>query len=243
MTAAVSVAVAPQHVKTRAHALADLAIKQLHDAPGMVMVHGESGTGKSEAVEQIVGEAGLPAGWMAVPPVANYKRTLQRLLEALTGLPAQGTATELELQLTDIVLAGPRLLVVDKAERISAMFARMVCDLRDLAGSQLSTVLIGDTSDVLVRFEFLRTRVTRRIRFERLAGDEIGPLLAQLHPMYVAAPAALINAVDDEFAQGLLAHWASFTKDAVALMSRHDIKELTEEVVTNVLTHQGVTSV
>ena len=137
---------------------------------------------------------------------------------------------------------GPRVVVVDEAQRLTRECIELLRHLHDHPATRFALVLVGGDGawEVLSREPTLRSRVFPSVTFSALAPAEVCELIGAFHPIYRGVEAVLmLLLVDDHFAHGNLRDWASFTYTAAKLCADHGRDRLDEEAARNAFTLHG----
>jgi hypothetical protein len=159
-------------------------IRHAARAKRSVLVTGPAGTGKTNAVRYVLRDQ--PFAEVTFSDAPNRRETLDAIHEGLLGEPGQGSAASIERALRRAIRVEPFFLVVDEVESLSAQRISLLRKLEDIAGSQLTLVLIGDTEAVATIRSDARLfgRVRGHIGFEPMNYRAAAKYLPAYHPAY-----------------------------------------------------------
>ncbi|MCD2191688.1 ATP-binding protein [Actinomycetospora soli] len=221
----------------------DQAVEHLLDTAAMGVVHGPAGLGKSYAVEQALARHPATAvSWVEFPSRPTMRLVAAAMFTDLTRLDA-GRRSRFALtdELIEALSRGPRVIVVDEAQRLNKDCIEFLRYLHDDRRTRFALLLVGgdDAWTVLSREPMLRSRIYRRVALDPLSGREVCDLLGALHPIYDNVDRELLLLVDDNVGHGNLRHWAAFTRSAVALCASTGRDRLDEEIARNVFAVHG----
>ncbi|MBG0850324.1 ATP-binding protein [Streptomyces spinoverrucosus] len=189
-------------------------------ARGIGCVYGDTGLGKTVAVEQALHLLpGRVPVWRAVVGVRpGLPQVRAALCEAL-GLPS-GALTH-RAGPADQALAGalaePGVLFLDDAQRLTTPVLDYLRQLWDSPGCAAALVLCGAGSErALARAAAMRSRVLTWHQVTRLDASQVPQTLSLFHPVWEDAdPADLVRA-DEQTARGNFRTWAKITSHVCA---------------------------
>lgn len=226
-----------EHLLLTRRAVADLVA-----AKAMGTIHGDAGLGKTFAVEAAVADVVVPVCWTSFPSRPTMRLVAVHLVEVLTEVPArERNRFHLTGMLIELLAERDRLIVIDEAQRLNRECIEYLRHLHDHPATRFALLLVGGDGcwQVLSREPMLRSRMYRRVVFKALRGPDLLVGIHGYHAIYAGVPDELLLFVDDYFGHGNLRNWASFTRSASALCTRHARPALDEEVARNVFALHG----
>jgi DNA transposition AAA+ family ATPase len=230
-------------VPTEPLLLARRTVADLYEAGAMGAVHGEAGTGKTFAVEDALARSPqIEACWVSFPSRPTMRLVATGLLEALTGSPCtERNRFQATNQLVDVLAHGPRVIVIDEAQRLNRECIELLRHLHDHPGTRFALVLVGGDGcwEVLSREPMLRSRIYRRVVFRPLGRRQVLDMVRRYHPLYRDVSEDLVLFIDDHFAHGNFRNWAAFTRSAHELCRRTSRDRLDDVVARNVFALHG----
>jgi hypothetical protein len=211
-------------VSTRQVAAVVEAVGHTVAARGIGCVYGDTGLGKTVAVEQALHLLpGRVPVWRAVVGVRpGLPQVRAALCEAL-GLPS-GSLTHragpVDQALAE-ALAEPGVLFLDDAQRLSPPVLDYLRQLWDAPGCAAALVLCGAGSErALARAAAMRSRVLTWHQVSRLGTGDVPQTLGLFHPVWEDADQADLVAADEQTARGNFRTWAKITSHVCAARSR-----------------------
>jgi hypothetical protein len=211
-------------VSTRQVAAVVEAVGHTVAARGIGCVYGDTGLGKTVAVEQALHLLpGRVPVWRAVVGVRpGLPQVRAALCEAL-GLPS-GSLTHragpADQALAE-ALAEPGVLFLDDAQRLSPPVLDYLRQLWDAPSCAAALVLCGAGSErALARAAAMRSRVLTWHQVSRLDTGDVPQTLSLFHPVWEDADPADLAAADEQTARGNFRTWAKITSHICAARSR-----------------------
>jgi DNA transposition AAA+ family ATPase len=204
---------------------------------GIGLIIGDPGLGKTFActwhlqkVERTVLSPQLP---YHPPP-----RALTGLLygDLIGETDPRGTRMRLQWLFTDALTRGHWLVHLDEAQNLHGSGYRVIRNIYDRVPG-LPLVLSGgpELEASLADEPMLRSRVVAQHRLAPLTVEDVLEALPRFHAIYKGADLALLVQVNDAYARGNFRNWAIFTKQAARECQRQSKRQLTEDVVKQVL--------
>ncbi|MEU2225031.1 ATP-binding protein [Streptomyces sp. NPDC018347] len=211
-------------VSTRQVAAVVEAVGHTVAARGIGCVYGDTGLGKTVAVEQALHLLpGRVPVWRAVVGVRpGLPQVRAALCEAL-GLPS-GSLTHragpADQALAE-TLTEPGVLFLDDAQRLSPPVLDYLRQLWDSPGCTAALVLCGAGSErALARAAAMRSRVLTWHQVSRLDTEDVPRTLGLFHPVWEDADPADLVRVDEQTARGNFRTWAKTTSHVCAARGR-----------------------
>ncbi len=189
-------------------ALADACVQRR-----FLCVLGDAGVGKTFAVRSVAHRLGghLPLDFRAQPAPADLRACLHRELGLRGEPPADPGAADAWIRRA--LTQGPRIVVVEDADRLSASCFEYLRFLHDDTPGGLCVVLIaarrGERS--LRAQRMLATRSAGWLHIAALTRDQIPQAVPALHPLWQSVAAGDLQALDARLAGGALRRWAVLT--------------------------------
>jgi AAA domain len=214
------------------------AIQDLVDKNAMGAFVGDAGLGKTFAVETArQSTVGVRSCRVVIPHRATMRRVAVTLLEALTGERHEAERFRLADDLVRILSDEPRLIVADEAQNANHDCIEFLRHIHDEPSTQFALALTGGNGcwQVLSKYPMLRSRIYRRVRFERMDLATVLQVIPSFHPIYAASEQQVIGRIDAEFGHGTFRDWAAFTADAVAACADNSIDTVDDFIVSEVL--------
>ncbi len=192
------------------HALADA-----HQQQRFLCVLGDAGVGKTFAVHTTAltcfPDAHLLLRLGARPGPADLRAHLHQAL-GLKGAPPTDPAAADSL-IRRALSAGPRIVVVDEADRMpDACFEYLRFLHDDLPGGLCVVLIAGQRGERALRAQqMLHTRAAAWLTLQPLTRDQIPRTIAVLHPLWHTVAPDHLWALDSHFAHGSLRRWTLLT--------------------------------
>jgi type II secretory pathway predicted ATPase ExeA len=226
-------------IKTGAYLTAQELLNEAAECGGIVTLLGDSGHGKSFALDSWLEQAPLPT--FRLEPFANTTRRqlVADLLKAVSEEPESpgGTEYTLTLRLIEELAERPRLGAIDEAQWLTNQTLKAIRGIWMRPEVHLALVFAGGP-EFEVRLDeepMLKTRRVGTVQFQPLREAEVLEHLPQYHPIYRDAAANTLRRVDRDYGNGCLRLWANFTRAALKRCQQNDQETLTQEVAADVL--------
>ncbi|MFE2296393.1 AAA family ATPase [Streptomyces sp. NPDC059452] len=212
-------------------------------ARGMCCVYGDTGLGKTVAVEQALHLLpGRVPVWRAVAGVAPGLPQLRASLCEALGLPPgalphrAGPASQALMR----ALAEPGVLFIDDVQRLTPPLLDYLRQLWDAPGCAAALVLCGAGSErALARASALRSRVLTWHQVGRLEPSQVPQTLTLFHPVWAEAdPDDLVRA-DEQTARGNFRTWAKITSHVYAARERGPVRRVDRELIEQACARLG----
>jgi hypothetical protein len=212
-------------------------------ARGMCCVYGDTGLGKTVAVEQALHLLpGRVRVWRAVAGVAPGLPQLRASLCEAFGLPPgalphrAGPASQALMR----ALAEPGVLFLDDAQRLTPPLLDYLRQLWDAPGCAAALVLCGAGSErALARASALRSRVLTWHQVGRLDASGVPQTLSLFHPVWAQADADDVARVDEQMARGNFRTWAKITSHVYAARERDPARRVDRELIEQACARLG----
>lgn len=202
---------------------------------------GPAGVGKSYALLEAVGEVrDMPVTWIEFGHRPTMRHVTVELLKKLGYEGPMGSKHDMIDPLASL-LATPRLLVIDEAQRLNTECIDHLRSIHDRVETRFAIALAGGDGcwETLSKEPMLQSRIWRRTPFTALEEDEVTTLIPTFHPIFQTATPELLLAIDRTFAHGLLRDWAGITNTLIGLMRRLRASKLSERMVQSALAKHG----
>ena len=196
-----------------------LAVRQLFDEGGIILIDGKPGVGKTFGTRHALASLDVPVHWADMPDTPKGKEANARIFTAVTGRRPSMRMTEYALtEETVDVLDGLRVvLAIDEAQNMTRSALRQVRYLHDRPTTRALLVLLGPgVSKVVAQVPELDSRVSRRVHVKELTGTQLRELLPRFHPFFAATPSEVLVKLGC-YARGNLRNWARILEVAQSL--------------------------
>ena len=187
-----------------------LAVTELFEEGGVVVVDGKPGVGKTFGTRQVLSNSGVKVCWADMPDTPKGKEANARVFTAVTGSRPPGRMTEYALteETVDVLSELKCALVIDEAQNMTTSALRQIRYLYDRPRTTALFILIGSGAISKVsHVPELDSRVSRRVHVKELEGAELRCLLPELHPMFANTTPEVLTQLTNH-ARGNLRHWA-----------------------------------
>ncbi|WP_443329524.1 AAA family ATPase [Streptomyces sp. 8N706] len=230
-------------VSTRQVASVVEAVGHTVAARGMCCVYGDTGLGKTVAVEQALHLLpGRVPVWRAVVGVGPGLPQLRAALCEALGLPSgalthrAGPANEALIR----ALAEPGVLFLDDAQRLTPPLLDYLRQLWDAPGCAAALVLCGAGSErALARAAALRSRVLTWHQVGRLDAAGVPQTLSLFHPVWAEADPADLARADEQMAHGNFRTWAKITSHVYAARERCPDRRVDRDLIEQACARLG----
>lgn len=203
-----------------AHITAQLAYATAHHA--IMVVAGEHGTGKRLALLTCLTEQTLPHHVVPLPPSPSAKDMIRLLYEAVHAEDDVFALRDMQDALDETLSGSPRIIVVDRAHRLTAQAAEQLHYLHSRPGAAWTLVLLGgpDTIRAISTSAALRGDIVAAVEVKPLAAAEAVSTVRGMHPLLATADHALLETINNQLCKGLLKSWAVFLQGAIYLRNQ-----------------------
>lgn len=205
-------------------------------AHGIVCVYGDTGHGKTVAVDQALRllprRVPVHRAQVAVKPALPQLRAA--LLTAF-GLSAPSLVNRTDAANSVLIdaLKEPGVLIVDDVQRIAAPELDYLRLLVDAPTTRTSLVLCGaDAERTLARAPALASRVLTWQQVPRLDASQVPIVLRLFHPLWDSASDADLLQADHTYAKGNFRTWAKITSHLYAARHRDSGKNVDHALLT-----------
>uniref|UniRef100_UPI002FDC44E1 AAA family ATPase n=1 Tax=Streptomyces ardesiacus TaxID=285564 RepID=UPI002FDC44E1 len=230
-------------VSTRQVAAVVEAVGHTVAARGMCCVYGDTGLGKTVAVEQALHLLpGRVPVWRAVAGVAPGLPQLRASLCEALGLQSgvlphrAGPASQALMR----ALAEPGVLVLDDAQRLTPPLLDYLRQLWDSPGCAAALVLCGAGCErALARASALRSRVLTWHQVGRLEPSQVLQTLTLFHPVWAQADPDDLARADEQMARGNFRTWAKITSHVYAARERDPARRVDRELIEHACARLG----
>lgn len=216
---------------------AQRAVEDLVAVGGMGAFVGDAGLGKTFAMDAARADCELESCAIVIPVRATMRTVAVTLLRALTGVEPTGERFRLAGDLIGVLSERPRLVVVDEAQNANHGCIEFLRHIHDERQTQFALALTGGHRcwEVLKQYPMLRSRIYRRVQFERMGLTTVLDVIPHFHRVYAEAASETIGRIDLEFAQGTFRRWTAFTVDAVRACEEAGTDTVDDRVVNDVI--------
>lgn len=221
-------------VSTSSYELLAGGVEEACEDIGITVAYGNPGAGKTFALRvAILNKCPLPVTWFEPEHRPTLLALTEQLLHALGERDLVGRRRVLVRPLIKL-LATPRLIVVDEAQRLTAECIDHLRYLSDRPDTHFALALAGGVKclEVLNTEPQLARRCPLKVEFTRLDPDEVVDYMPRYHPMYQGLEPRLLHRIDDEYAHGMIGLWANMTKRLHKELTRSGQDTVTEAAIT-----------
>lgn len=185
-----------------------------HNAIGVVL--GDPGMGKTFSLSVALAmRPKLDYIWITLPTDATARLVSQKIVEALTGIPARKTERNeiLRLKARELLLERKPLVIGDEAQNLDSQGVEAFRFLHDICGCCFPIILAGGDGcwETLSQEEMLLSRVFESVEHTPLDSDELVEILPNYHRVYSGIDPEVLKYVNDRFCRGQFRRWAAFT--------------------------------
>jgi DNA transposition AAA+ family ATPase len=208
----------------------------------MGAIYGDAGSGKTYATEAgVERHPDVESWWFTFEDQTTPRDVANTLLDAVTGVPHEGTRYRMTRDLVEVMAEKPRLLIIDEAQNLNKRCIEHLRHLHDQPLTTFGLLFVGGNEcwNVLSRYPMLLSRIWRRVEFERLDDQQVVAIMPRFHPVLAEARPELLLFIDDHMGHGIFRNWAAFTLSAAELCAEHRLKTVTEQVARNVFKLHG----
>lgn len=209
-------------LKAVGHALADA-----HQQQRFLCISGDAGVGKTFAVHTTAltrfPDAHLLLRLGARPGPADLRAHLHYALRLIGDPPRDPAAADSLIRRA--LDAGPRIVVVDEADRMPDSCFEYLRFLHDDLPNGMCVVLIaGQGGERALRAQqMLHTRTATWLTLQPLTRDQVPQATPAMHPLWRTVPPDHLCLLDGHFAHGSLRRWALLTHHVQRALTATDI--------------------
>lgn len=174
-------------VRTPFVAEVDFAAARMRKHPGVVLIDGPAGHGKTFAVEATAYEPGHQTYWVNFTGSNNLTQMHTKMIRAITGAPPTGRLLwQMEGEITDLLSGRRCTVVIDECQWADQRLLRVLRAIYDDRTSEFGLIMLGqDVGDAIKRKEpGLESRVSQRIYPSQIARPRLVATLAEYHPLF-----------------------------------------------------------
>jgi hypothetical protein len=192
----------------------DSAIQRVLDLPGVLILHGATGTGKRTAIRYWGDQRDVRPTRIAYTDRTHQARITRQLASLVLSDAPRYDSVELQRHVIQAMAAKPVPVWLDP-DRFSANGVRLVRHIWEESGAAFPLLIsCTDTGLARVTQDAVLLDSAEIVRFRILAKAEIITWIPGYHPLYRDAPDSRLVFIDDHYAHGLLSRWKTFTNTA-----------------------------
>ncbi len=220
-------------VETKSHREAIQRCLQASEEGAMMTVYGDPGLGKTISLGHFVTSV-TRATFFTAPVHPTVKTTAEGLFACLTGSEIHDTAYEVELMIRqEMARPEPSLVCVDEAQRFGVDEFEFLRSLHDDPRLNFALIFVANPRawQVIARHDCLKDRMRYVYQMRSPGVREMLRLLPDFHDIYADIAPDLAIYLYQRTRRGNLRRLATFTKEILLIMNRHNIKRLDGEVI------------
>ena len=192
----------------------DAAIQRVRDQPGVLILHGATGTGKRTAIRYWGDQRDVRPTRIAHTDRTRQARITRQLASLVLSDVPRNDIVDIQREVIHAMAAKPVPVWFDP-DRFSANGVRLVRHIWEESGGAFPLLIsCTDTGLARVTHDAVLLDAAEVVRFRALAKTEIITWIPGYHPLYRDAPDNRLVFIDDHYAHGLLSRWKTFTNTA-----------------------------
>lgn len=185
-----------------------------HNAIGVCI--GNAGMGKTFCLSvTLARQPKLDYIWITLPTDATARLVSQKLVEALTGVPARKIERNelLRIKAQKLLMERRPLVIADEAQNLDRDGIEALRYLHDCCGCSFPIILAGGDGcwNVLSQELMLLSRVFDCVEHSPMTEKDLREILPTYHSVYSDVDPDVVKYVDDRYCRGEFRAWASFT--------------------------------
>lgn len=160
------------------------------DIPGLGLVHGKAGYGKTKAVQWYATQFDCP--YIRAKAIWTPKSMLQDICAELEMDPEK-TTLNIFRQIQSELTERSRLIIIDEADYLTTnkKLLETLRDIHDITGSSFVLVGMGEIRNKLYKHRQFWSRISQVIEFEALSLEEISFIASKLADLSFDKPSTL----------------------------------------------------
>ena len=185
---------------------------------GIAAISGPAGVGKTTASAIVAAEFDTQVAYVGITSKQSPRQNFLSIWEAVTGIPGQGTAVNIQSDLVDHLMSYPTTMVIDDAHQIQADGLRLLTGLwnqvRNAQTEGTPIILVGnDLTRKLAVVPELVSRFRSQYVARYLRINEVLDILGHLEPRTKSIDNQLLRDLDKAYFHGEIRQWAFFLED------------------------------
>lgn len=197
----------------------DFALARIRAVPGIVLIDGPAGQGKTFAVEATAHAPGHETYRVSFTGANNLTQMHTKLIGAITGAAPTGRHLwQMDAEINELLSVQKCTVVIDECQWADQRLLRVLRAIYDDRTSEFGLVMLGmDVAQALERKEpGLASRVGVRIYPSQLARPRLVATLSEYHPLFANTDPAVIAQMWQSVG-GVWREWAHILNTAAAL--------------------------
>lgn len=222
-------------VSTSSYELLADAVEEACEDYAIAVAYGNPGAGKTFAMRvAIQSRCPLPVLWFEPEHRPTLLAMTEQLLWELGRRDLVGHRRVLVRPLIEL-LATPRLIVVDEAQRLTAECIDHLRYLSDRPDTNFALMVGGGVGclRILDKEPQIGRRAPLKTEFTDLEFDEVLDYMPRYHRMYKGLNETLLKRIDSEYAHGKIGLWANMTKRLHKEMLRSSQTVVDDAMITD----------
>lgn len=204
-------------VPTPAFMTVDGAVQRTQAEPGVVILHGPTGTGKRTAIDYWADRHDLESERLAFANPPDLWELSDRVASLVLADTARRNLIDLQRKIIAKLRVEPRPLWFDP-DQMTAAGVRLIRYIWEESGASCPVLITcSDPGFARVAHDGVLLDNAHVIRFRPLTKPEVITWIPGYHPVYNDAPDQWLVFIDDRYAHGLLSRWKTFTRSMTLL--------------------------
>ena len=207
-------------IPTPAFMTVDGAVQRAQVEPGVVILHGPTGTGKRTAIDYWADRHHVASERLAFANPPDLWELSDRLASLVLADTSRRNLIELQQKVIAKLGVEPRPIWINP-DQMTAAGVRLIRYIWEESGAGWPVLITcSDPGSARVANDGVPLDNAHVIRFRTLTKPEVITWIPGYHPMYNDAPDQWLVFIDDRYAHGLLSRWKTFTRSMTRLAAQ-----------------------
>ena len=207
-------------IPTPAFMTVDGAVQRTQAEPGVVILHGPTGTGKRTAIDYWADRHDVISERLAFANPPDLWELSDRVASLVLADTSRRNLIELQQKVIAKLGVEPRPIWIDP-DQMTAAGVRLIRYIWEESGAGWPLLITcSDPGFARVANDGVLLDNAHVIRFRTLTKPEVITWIPGYHPMYHDAPDQWLVFIDDRYAHGLLSRWKTFTRSMTRLAAQ-----------------------